>query len=82
MTHPSITPDAMLKRIKHGWGDDEVMNRPKSMPQWRWKAEQRLGYCVTRAIREMRSDGLTWAEIGAELGCNRETVRRVANGLR
>lgn len=75
-----VNADAMRKRIDYGWSDEDAMDRPLGCSEWRWRAERRLGYPVTRAIREMRSEGYTYAFIGIQLGCWPQTAWRIGNG--
>lgn len=69
--------DTIIGRLRKGWDDHQAVTRPLWCPEWRWLAEQRLGYGVARAIQEMRSEGHTWAFIGAQFGVHKETVRRL-----
>lgn len=75
-----IPTNVIYDRLLRGWSDHEAATRPLKCPKWRWEAEQRLGYSVTRAIAEMRAEGHTQASIGAQLGCSAKTIRKTANG--
>lgn len=75
-----IPVQVLHDRLRNGWSDHEAATRPVRCPRWRWLAEQRLGYSVTRAISEMRSEGHTGAFMAVQLGCCHNTVWRVENG--
>lgn len=77
-----IPVQVLHDRLRNGWSDHEAVTRPARLPRWRWLAEQRLGYSVLRAIREMRAEGHTGAFMAVQLGCCRNTIGRIENGHR